>query len=532
MNFKISSREVCKSCCLDFIVFDNDIKMLGKLSPKIWNTIFPLPKPKLCPSCREQRRLSFINYMNLFKSTCNWCWNNIVSRFNPESWIKVYCTNCWASDNHDYLKEGIDIDFSKSVFEQISYLVKKTPFQNLVWGFSNIKNNSIYTNHTADIHNSYMVSEADFVENCMYWRGLRKSNHLVDCLNCWNSEYCYECVDSSNLYNCFYLLNSTSCNNSYYLQNSHWCSNCVWCVNLTNKSHHIFNKEVSKKEYEIFVQDINTKDKIDLIKREYNKLIEDNKTDEKYILNSENCEWNYISNSKNCFASYDINSCEDLRFCTDINNSTDLMDISSYWSHSEHMYEWAGVWRYSRNIYFSNIIWKWEDLFYCIDVKKSKNCFASVNLKEMQYCILNKQYTKEEYFELLPKIIKHMQKIWEWWEFFPSNISPFWYNETVADEYYPLKETEAISNWFNWSSYESPTPKVDKVIQASKLGSTLKDIPDDILNWAIKCDKTNKPFRILREELDFYRKHNISIPKLHPDERHLNRVRLRNIKKD
>jgi len=38
----------------------------------------------------------------------------------------------------------------------------------------------------------------------------------------------------------------------------------------------------------------------------------------------------------------------------------------------------------------------------------------------------------------VPKIIEHMQKMGEWGEFFPSSLSPFGYNETVAEEYYPI----------------------------------------------------------------------------------------------
>jgi CxxC-x17-CxxC domain-containing protein len=56
-------------------------------------------------------------------------------------------------------------------------------------------------------------------------------------------------------------------------------------------------------------------------------------------------------------------------------------------------------------------------------------------------------------------------------------------------------------------------------------------IPDDILNWAIECEVTNKPFRIIRQELDFYRKHNLPIPKRHPDQRHLDIMALRNPRK-
>jgi hypothetical protein len=37
-----------------------------------------------------------------------------------------------------------------------------------------------------------------------------------------------------------------------------------------------------------------------------------------------------------------------------------------------------------------------------------------VGLHDKSYCILNKQYTKEEYEELVPKIIEKMMKDDEW----------------------------------------------------------------------------------------------------------------------
>jgi len=51
------------------------------------------------------------------------------------------------------------------------------------------------------------------------------------------------------------------------------------------------------------------------------------------------------------------------------------------------------------------------------------------------------------------------------------------------------------------------------------------------LNWAIECEITKKPFKIIREELEFYRKHNLPIPRRHPDQRHLDRMKLRNPRK-
>ena len=63
------------------------------------------------------------------------------------------------------------------------------------------------------------------------------------------------------------------------------------------------------------------------------------------------------------------------------------------------------------------------------------------------------------------------------------------------------------------------------------LPDNIEDTPDDILNWAITCEITTKPFRIIPGELEFYRKHALPIPKRHPDQRHLDRMSMLNPRK-
>ena len=46
-------------------------------------------------------------------------------------------------------------------------------------------------------------------------------------------------------------------------------------------------------------------------------------------------------------------------------------------------------------------------------------CFGCVGLRKKQYCVLNKQYTKEEYESLVEKIKGNMKERGEWGNFFP-----------------------------------------------------------------------------------------------------------------
>lgn len=511
----IHTTKQCKECLKDFPIYEEDINFYKNISPKINWEIFQLPSPSICPNCRAQRRLAWKNELSLYKNNCNGCGSDIVSRFHRENPHKNYCHKCWASDAWDARDYGLEIDFSIPVFSHIQKLIEQTPFQNLIGSLSNIENNATYTNCTADIKDSYMVSESDFVDKCLYGRLLRGSSSLVDCLDCSNSENCYECTHSKNLYNCQFTNNSENCQDSSYLKKCIWCQDCLWCSWLINQKYHILNIWYSREEY-----------------FEKKKLIEDNINDGKFLAEketlfsashkdedtiswSENAHGSYINNSKNVFESTLILWCEDIRYSSEINDAQDIMDVSSYGSKSYKMYESMWVGRYSHDIYFCSTVWKWENLFYCIDTKKSRDCFGCVNMKFARYCIFNKQYTQKEYGNLVPKLIQHMQQTGEWGEFFPMSLSPFNYSESLAWELYTLNE----NNSTNTTMYSQAALLADKIIPAQKLPLDISEVPDDILSWAIKCEVSGKPFRIIKQELLFYRKFNISLPHLHPDER-------------
>ncbi|MDR2189698.1 MAG: hypothetical protein LBP53_00400, partial [Candidatus Peribacteria bacterium] len=103
---------------------------------------------------------------------------------------------------------------------------------------------------------------------------------------------------------------------------------------------------------------------------------------------------------------------------------------------------------------------------------------------------MNKQYEKAEYERLVAQIIEHMQKTGEREQFFHPALSPFGYNETVVNEYYPSTFEEARKHGYNWSMYEAPQPTADKILQGKDLPATIEEVNDDILQAVIACEMT------------------------------------------
>ncbi len=528
MKEKVIGTKNCKYCNISFSITDEDLDFYRKISPKINWEVFKIPTPSLCPKCRQQRRLTFRNERKLYKRKCDLSWENIISVYSPDKNYKVYKQNYWLWDRWNPLDFWQDYDFNETFFEQFDKLLKKVPH---MW--TNIFNseNSDFNSFSQNLKNCYLCTRTAHSEKIYYsYLVYDKSINCFDCYNLDHWENCYEVIDSKNCYKTFFSKNCIDSSDLILCNNCNNCSNCFWCTNLNSKKYCFFNEELTSDEYFKRLENINLWSKKELnnfkIKFDINRLKYPVK--ENTNINSENCTWNNILNSKN------------LKYCFDCNEVEDGKNLnwSLYW---ENQYD-TDFNYYSKNtleqiscgtvntILFSFATFESNHIYYCFNMHNCKDCFWCANMKNKQYCILNKQYTKEDYQKLVSKIIKYMQFTWEWWEFFPSKISPFWYNETVANEYFPLEKEKAKEKWFNRSDYEAPFPKVEKIIPAYKLPDDIKNIPNDILNRAIECEKTKKPFKVIKQELEFYRKYNLSIPRFHPDQRHLDRVKLRNPK--
>ena len=551
--------KICTHCKIVFQITDKDIEFYEKVSPSFDWRKYNISTPNLCPECRQQRRLSFRNERKLYKRKCDYSWKEIISTYSPDKKNKVYDQDIWWSDKWEALDYWIDFDFNKTFFEPFNDLIQDSPRKHINQKKENT--NSIYSNIITWVKNSYLSFAGAYSENIYYTNWFGYNKNCIDSSYIVNSENCYECLDLDRCYNCKYTLNSSNCNDSIFLYNCKNCSYCLLSANLYWKKYYINNKKFTREDYKKIIDKLTQyaflKDYIESFNLLLNKVVRKN-LDNNW---SDRSIWNKVINSKNVLNWFDVYNVNFARNIFDWWWWESLMDFYEFFDDCSNSYEWQEMWKSYKAICCS-YCYLVNNISYCLDCYNCSNLFWCVWLRNKSYCILNKQYTKEEYNKLVPKIIEHMQKTWERWESFPSSLSPFWYNETVAEEYFPMTREEVIndtvissewnesrdlkketsplhSKWhtflhwkvFNWSDYEAPKPKVDKIIPANKLPEDIKDIPDDILNRAIECEVTKKPFRIIPGELEFYRKHNLPIPRRHPDRRHLDRMKLRNPRK-
>ncbi|MCK9186728.1 hypothetical protein M0P48_04820 [Candidatus Gracilibacteria bacterium] len=511
--------KACKNCNHQFEITDEDLAFYDRVSSLFSDKKYNIPSPTLCPDCRQQRRLSFRNERNLYRRKSDLGGKEVVTMYSPESKYLVYDQNEWWGESFDPLKYGKDFSFDKPFFEQFQELMMAVPRISLI---NKEPENSEYCNFAFRNKDSYLLFTAGENDGCSYSNRILKSRDTLDSSNITNCELCYSAVDSENSYNCAFVKNCSNCSDCILGQNLRGCKNCFASFGLANKQYCIGNIQYEKEEYERRVKPF--LENLPKSKEDYFKWL--NKIPRRYMeaTNAENCTGDNIYNSKNAKECYEVKELQDCKFVSNATSLKDCYDINND-DNSELVYECIGSEKNYMHT-FNDICWFNSEISYCSLCFNSKNCFGCVGLKKNQYCILNKQYTKEQYEELVPKIIEHMIKNMEWGEFFPMNISPFSYNESMAQDYFPLSKENVTSMGLKWREDKEETPKT-----GYKLPDFAKDAKDDICKQILVCEASGKAYKIVPSELNFYKKTNLPLPKKCPNQRHKERMALRNPRK-
>lgn len=557
---KVLEIKKCKICGDEFVIFEKDKKLLDKISPKIWWEKIDLLLPDECPKCRQIQRLIFRNENNLYKVKSSVSWKPLISVFSPDLWLNIYSFDEFYNSN-EFSKE---IEIWSDLNENLKNLLHKLPQLHLQnWP---IMENSEYNNLSWRLKNCYLCYDCWWIENALYcWFIWPWSHDIVDCFDWARLQNSYEVTWASDMNKSYYCNAVDNCFECYFCENASNLSYCIWCKDVNNKEYYIFNKSVSKEDFEQFKAKYFNWSYSWL--QEFLKLYNDFRNNIESIPNSvnyntENVVWEHMVSAKNIFWWWFTYRSEDSRytyFCDDV---TDCMDTDFCVNNMQLCYQCITSYNCYNSISCLNLSDS-KNCYYCISCSWCSDCFWCYWLTNQQYCIFNKQYTKEEYEQMVQEIIKNLVKEWKWGNFLDSSLSLFPYNDTCANNLYPIEKSKDISwkistinkDWtwtvmiledkfisraqldlwwekklnilFRTKDQEINVPTWIQSISIEEIPDKIDEIDDQILNKWIVCEETWRIFRVTKTELDFYKKHKIPFPRKHFWFRQIERARNR-----
>ncbi|MFH0819084.1 MAG: hypothetical protein V1898_03775 [Patescibacteria group bacterium] len=491
----------CQNCHKTFSIHDRDISYYKRIN---------VPEPTHCPNCRSQRRLAFRQERTLYNRECDLCKQEIVSIYPSDSKYTVYCHDCWWSDKWDLQNYGQEYNFNRTFFSQFDELLKKTPRLAIIGAHNENSEYVSFANYSKDCYLIYGVHSA---ERCMYsWR-IHHSTDCMDCLQTTKCELCYGGIDLEDSYNCQFAFQAKNCRDSQFIFDCQGCANCFMSTNLRNAEYVNKNKQLSKEEYEKKLKAIDLSDYQKQVElwQEFKELFQ-NKTIHRAVnsIKSANVTGDNFVEAENCYDCYTVKNGVNnsyLYFCEDIKDSYDC--TFSGWP-GELLYENLSGGVHNYNTKFSIVCWSCNDTEYSENCHHSKNLFGCSGVKKGEYYILNKKFSEDNYKKIKIKIIDNMKKTEEYGEFFPVNISPFGYNETLASEFYPEKKESVLAKGWKW--------------QDNLPFTTGKENNIDIF----ACTKCKRNYKIIEAENKFYKQNHLAVPALCPDCRHTERMNARN----
>lgn len=480
-------QRTCTTCSAQFVITPEDIVYYRRIA---------VPYPRRCPRCRLQNRLAYRNERSLFAGVCAKCQAIILTLYRPEDGFTVYCQTCWWKDNWDATAYGQDIDWNRSLLEQYNEVRRRVPRLALV---NMNSENSEYTNMADGNKNCYLLFAAEQNENCSYGKLVQSCKDCFDNSFVYNSELCYECINVRNCYRSIYLQDCQDSRECGYSIGLRGCSNVWLSANLHNKEYYIANQPVPANEYQARIAEL-TKDRAALHQcyEQWRKLNEGRTVPYASLINSPDCTGDSLSNCKRVFDSFDITDGQDCRYCTDALTPKDSYDCSFFYYQPELTYDCLSMLS-TYNVKFSTFIFQCHDVVYGDQLHNSDNIMLSSCARNQHFMILNKVYSEVDYKVLLPRLVEKMSADGEYGELPAMRYSLFAYNDTVAQEYFPLTKADAIKRGLHWND------EADAAI--------------------------TKPFKFTAPEQVFYKTMNLPEPTEHPEVRHRRRMALRNPRK-
>ncbi len=504
----------CQNCKKDFTIDTRDQAFYEKIH---------VPHPTWCPACRFMRRMTTHNVWTVYFRECDKCHKRMLSMYHKDKPIQVYCNECWWADDWDGTEYAMDYDPSRNFFEQLHELSRKTPWvaQEVI---APSMVNSEYCNGASYLRNCYLTFWADYCENINNSSIILELKDSSDCVRARESQLSCQSIGITKCYRTFFSEECEACTDVWFSRNCYNCTDCIGCVNLRGQSYCIFNQKYSKEEYSKKVAELglDSRDALKNLQKQAHAfwLTQPYRAYTGNSLNL-NVTGEYVFESKNSEDLYLCTSTEESRYCqfVTVPSAKECYDYSGWGANAQLMCDAHSSGENVNNIKFSYCAYTESmNVEYSIWTIAGKDNFGCTNLKRKQYCILNKQYSKEKYEQLRAQIIDDMQRnpytdalgrSYSYGEFLPPMFSLFGYNECSAMKFIPKTKDEALAEGLTWFDAHKSDHAAN--IEGENLPQKISEVDDSILEKIIGCKTCKRGYKVSALELTLLRKMGIPL---------------------
>ena len=493
---------------------------------------FDLPLPDLSPEERYRRLLAFHNAKHLFWRKCDRSGERIFSVLGPHAPFPVLKAEHYRSAGWSPLSMGIPFDPRRLFFEQLLELWRNVPRPSVV------SERVIQGPVVHDVTGSdecFLVFDSYDVEQCSYSSELRTCSRCIDCLNIEHCTFCYECIDCFECSSLRFSRHATRCADSWFLFNCRDCTHCFGCTNLQGRQFCFFNEQLGEVDYRKRVADlgVHARPMLELARNRMQGMIDQVTLPHLIGDAPPGVSGNYLRLTENSVGSFECSFSTELLRCHNVHYAERCLD--GYWGYDiSDSAQFVACGRHASRLL--NCVECWNDvhdLSYSAYCEQSANLFGCVGLRGKEYCIMNVQFSKEDYERQRAEIERHLRKRHLWGQFFPPNYSSYPYNRSAADERMPLAKVPAKLMGFPWDDDDKPigpsellgTGDVPPAELFAEVPHTAAELDNaDLRATTFICELSGAPFQLTRSELALYRQLEVPPPTRSFEQRHRERV--------
>jgi len=477
---------------------------------------FQVPPSKYSPLSRQKILCAHFNGGQWWYNKHAETGKPMVTTCHPSTGVRVLPDEEWFDKDFQSINQEVDLDIS--FFDQLYDLRLKIP----VSGTKNFEKpeNSICIASYGDQNSFFVVASKS--KDTFYSIVALETESAAEVYNSkavTNSNFV---IHGERIFSCQYALESRDCLNCDFVFDCRSCEYCFGASNKRNKKYLWFNEQLTQEEWEKRRAEVDLgsrkvafewRDKFyDLVNaavwpENFNEKCE-NSTGE-YLTNTTDCKMVYYANggAKNeLHTTWSMGNAEGNAFCANPSGSQDSYLTAA--TNSSNQCKHA-VW-----------CMRCQNLEYCSDCYDCENCFGCVGLRHKKFCILNKQYSEDEYWSKLDEIKCNMLESDEYGEPMQTRTAVGYFMETGSVRYF--KADAEFGQATGAHMFEPNTPEAigDELMKAMEVvdSKTAPDSCDDLDDWVGKAmldSGYNRRYAYLKQEVDLYQRLRIAPPVEH-----------------